>query len=267
VLGSQAPALQLGSDTVTASDHVRVIGVTFSSDLSLQKHVSKTCAASFHWLRQLRRIRKSLDDGSAATVVHAFVTSRVDYCNAVYAEAPKTVTDNCNECLMLPRPTRVVSDTRKFDRGLTSLLHDELHWLDVPERVTYKMGVMVYRSLHGQAPRYLADHFITSSGRRSLLRLRSANRHQLIVPRCRLNTYDRRAFSIAGPTVWNSLPDELRDPACGSNSFKQFLKTILFSINFTTVTSALQVFTARCTLVQSAVLRSSVCPSVTLVNW
>jgi len=40
----------------------------------------------------------------------------------------------------------------------------------------------------------------------SLTRLRSANRHQLIVPRCRLNTYGRRAFSIAGLTVWNSLP-------------------------------------------------------------
>jgi len=44
------------------------------------------------------------------------------------------------------------------------------------------------------------------------------------------NTYGRRAFSIAGPTVWNSLPDELRDLACGSDSFKQFLKTILFSL-------------------------------------
>jgi len=37
-------------------------------------------------------------------------------------------------------------------------------------------------------------------------------------------------MALAGPTVWNSLPDELRDPACGSDSFKQFLKTILFSL-------------------------------------
>jgi len=37
-------------------------------------------------------------------------------------------------------------------------------------------------------------------------------------------------FSIAGPTVWNSLPDELRDPACGPDSLKQFLNTILFSL-------------------------------------
>ena len=62
-----------------------------------------------------------------------------------------------------------------------------------------------------------------------------------LVPRCRLNTYGRRAFLIAGPTVWNSLPDELGDPACGSDSFKQSLKTILFSL-YTNVTSALEVF-------------------------
>ena len=69
-----------------------------------------------------------------------------------------------------------------------------------------------------------------SSDVASWLRPRSAHRHQLIVPRFRLNTYGRRAFSIAGLTVWNSLPDELRDPACGSDSFNQFLKTILFSL-------------------------------------
>jgi len=45
-----------------------------------------------------------------------------------------------------------------------------------------------------------------------------------------LNNLNRRAFSVAGPTVWNSLPRELRDPACGFDSFKQFLKTILFSL-------------------------------------
>jgi len=41
--------------------------------------------------------------------------------------------------------------------------------------------------------------------------------------------YGRRAFPVAGTTVWNSLPDELIDPACDIDSFKQFFKTILFS--------------------------------------
>jgi len=49
-----------------------------------------------------------------------------------------------------------LNDTKKFDRGPSTLLHDKLHWLDVPERVTFKLGFMTYCCLHGQAPRYLA---------------------------------------------------------------------------------------------------------------
>ena len=90
--------------------------------------------------------------------------------------------------------------------------------------------LMTYRCLHGQAPRYLADHVTPAIEVASRHRLRSANRHRLIVPRCLLNTYGRRAFPVTGPTVWNSLPDELRDPACDVDSFKQFFKTILLLV-------------------------------------
>jgi len=80
--------------------------------LSLEKHVSNTCATGFYWLCQLWRIRRSLDDTSAATLVHAFVTSRVDYCSAVYAGAPKTITDKLQR--VLNAAARVVSDTKKI---------------------------------------------------------------------------------------------------------------------------------------------------------
>ena len=60
-------------------------------------------------------------------------------------------------------------------------------------------------------------------------RLRSANRHQLMVPRHRRSTFGRRAFSIAGPMEWNSLPHSLRDPARSTDSFRSALKTHLFA--------------------------------------
>jgi len=77
--------------------------------------------------------------------VHAFVTSRVDYCNAVLAAAPKTTTDRLQR--VLNAAARVISDTRKFDHGLSRLMHQELHWLDIPERVSYKLGMMPHRCL------------------------------------------------------------------------------------------------------------------------
>ena len=75
----------------------------------------------------------SLDADSAATLVlvHAFVTSRVDYCNAVLAAAPKTTTDRLQR--MLNASARIVSNTKKFDHGLSRLVHQDLHWLDIPE--------------------------------------------------------------------------------------------------------------------------------------
>jgi len=56
-------------------------------------------------------------------------------------------------------------------------------------------------------------------------RLRSASSHQLSVPRHRLSTYGRRAFSVAGTTVWNLLPDDLCDPERSADFFRQSLKT------------------------------------------
>jgi len=53
--------------------------------------------------------------------------------------------------------------------------------------------------------------------------------HQLVVPRHSLSTYGRRAFTVAGPTVWNSLSDELRDLTLSTDSFRWLLKTSLFS--------------------------------------
>jgi len=52
---------------------------------------------------------------------------------------------------------QVVSGTKKYARGLILLLHSELHWLDVADWVTYKLGVTVYKCLHGQAPDYLFE--------------------------------------------------------------------------------------------------------------
>jgi len=59
--------------------------------------------------------------------------------------------------------------------------------------------------------------------------LLSASSHQVSVPRYQLITYGRRAFSVAEATVWNSLPEDMWDPECSVDSYRQSLKTFLFS--------------------------------------
>jgi len=64
-------------------------------------------------------------------MVHDFRTSRVDYCNAVLASAPNRVTEELQR--VLNAAVRLISDTGKYDRGLSHLLHEDLHWLDLPQ--------------------------------------------------------------------------------------------------------------------------------------
>jgi len=154
-LGSSGLSLQFGTKVIFASDHVRAVRVTISSDLSLDKHVANVCSSGFYCLCQLRRVRRSLDTDSIKTLVHAFVMSCVDYCNAVFAGSPRYITDKL-QCV-LNAAARLVAGSHKFDHGLSHLLHEELHWLDVPERIHYKLGVTVHRCLQNKAPEYLVD--------------------------------------------------------------------------------------------------------------
>ena len=78
---------------------------------------------------------------------------------------------------------RIVSGRRKYDRGLTQLLHAELHWLDVADRVTYKLGWMVYKRLHGQAPDCLSELCMPVAQVTERQHLRSASRNLLVVPK------------------------------------------------------------------------------------
>ena len=113
---------------------------------------------------------------------------------------------------------RLITGTGKHERGLSQLLRDDLHWLDVQRRVQFKLAVTVHLCLHHRAPSYLIDYCVPVSEVSGRQHLRSASRCQLTIPRVHRSTIGARAFAVAGPTVWNSLPYSLRDPAVGQIS-------------------------------------------------
>ena len=86
----------------------------------------------------------------------------------------------------------------------------------------------VYKCLHGLALKYLAELCVPVAdvaGRRQL-GLRSASRGLLNFPRYNMSNYGRRAFCFAGPCVWNSLPEHIRQ-STSIAVFKRSLKTFL----------------------------------------
>ena len=86
----------------------------------------------------------------------------------------------------------------------------------------------VYQCLHSMAPVYLAELCLpitASASRRG--GLRSATTSNLVIPCCKLTTYSTRAFSVAGPVCWNSLPDYLKSSDLSFNCFRQQLRSFL----------------------------------------
>ena len=89
---------------------------------------------------------------------------------------------------------------------------------------------------------------LTTSSPNSRYRLRSSQSNQLVVPPVKLSTYGPRSFAVAGPTIWNSLPEYLRDPELSIDSFRSQLKTFPFSQYWRRHSSALETFVPSCSI-------------------
>ena len=104
-------------------------------------------------VRNIGRIWRYLTEDSTKTIVHALVTSRLDYCNAVLYGLPASVTNKMqrlqNTC------ARMITKTKRHDHITPMLI--KLHWLPVRRRIEYKILSHIYRAMHRRAPQYLCD--------------------------------------------------------------------------------------------------------------
>jgi len=156
-------------------------------------------------------------------LVHAFVSSRVDRCNTMLAESSKATTDRL-QCVLYAA-ARAVSRTHNFHRGLTYLLHSDLHWLDVPHSIQFPLEVTVRRCLQGNAPQYLVDCCKSTTNVVSCPRLHSASHS---------TTPSHQVWSsgtfCCRPDSLELVPDYLRDPLLSEDTFRRSLKTYLFAL-------------------------------------
>src|SRR6218665_2671123 len=110
-------------------------------------------------------------------------------------------------------------------------MQDTLHWLPVRQRIHYRLSTVVWRCVLGIAPTYLLGLVILISSCTGRQSLRSASRGDFVVPQARTTIKQHKAFSIVGPSVWNSLPSEIRSlPRDLSSSFYKLLKTFIFAL-------------------------------------
>ena len=173
-------------------------------------------------MRNISRICHLLTPDSAKKLVNSLVTSRFDYCNCLLAG----VSDKLLTWLQFAQDwaARVVL---QIPRSIRVAL-DELHWLPIKERIKFKLAVTVFKAINGLAPDYLSDLVAPYQPTRSL---RSSDTNLLAIPKSNLVLIGDRPFRVAGPLVWNAMPNSLRD-ITNLPDFKKKLKTHFYRLAF-----------------------------------
>jgi hypothetical protein len=219
----EIPELHIGDNTIKPSISVRNIGAIFDASMTMEAHVNTVCRCAYLHIRNISRIRKYLTRQAVEILIHAFVTTKLDFMNALLVGLPKKLLYKLQKVQNIA--ARIITNTKRFDH-ITPVLQS-LHWLPVKQHITYKVMVLTYRSLNGLAPNYLKDLLTYYEPVR---RLRSSSQMLLDKPATRTN-YGARAFSKAAPVIWNELPLELRQSP-SLNIFKKSLKTYLLKEAF-----------------------------------
>ena len=124
---------------------------------------------------------------SSEIAVHAFITSKLDYCNSLLYSCRKTHLKKVQ--YVQNTAARIVTQTRKFDH-ITPVLYN-LHWPPVSYRTVFKILLLVFKSLNNLFPSYLADRLSYQSHSRVL---RSASKQLLDQPWSITKTYGDNAF-------------------------------------------------------------------------
>ena len=156
---------------------------------------------------------------SAISLIHAFITSKLDYCNSLLYGLP---TIHINKLQRVQNAVARLATSTPRICHITPILED-LHWLLIKYRIQFKIVLLTFQCLYGLAPQYLVD--LIAVAPKSRYNLRSRNATLLVSDNARcLPTLGERAFQSAAPKPWNSLPAEIRNIQT-LTSFKRALKT------------------------------------------
>jgi len=169
------------SSCLRVQDTARDLDVVIDSQLSLSAHVAAVCRSGYQ-LRQLRQAARSLSEDAMKTLIQAFISCRLDYCNALFFGISEAL--NATDEPVAVRSERCRSASYWYTIGVaTTYRRCSVYFLlPVRQRVDCKVGTLVHRSLSENLPSSLADDCRLIADARER-RLRSTEKRTCVLTR------------------------------------------------------------------------------------
>ena len=196
------------------SKFVRLLGVNLDTFLNFESHINNLVSECFYHLKNIAKIRRYLTDEEAQKLVHAFVSSKLDYTNSILFGLKASCfsklqrVQNYAARLVCGFPSRLMP---------TSSLLLNLHWLSIKQRICFKLLLLVHKFFIGLAPQYFREMLLIKCEKERLLHLKFMN-----------TASGKRSFEYTSCRLWNRLPREIR-MLNDSGQFKSNIKTVLFA--------------------------------------
>ena len=222
-LHSLPTSTTMGKAQILFKQSVKNLGLTLDCHPTMNAHVSNIPRTCYFELSRLASMRRFLTSTATASLVSAFVLSRIDYCNSLLFGSTHDLTshlqfihNNAARVIMcLPMSSSIATHLRS------------LHWLPVKVRRTYKIACLCYHCHSSTAPSYVYDMLHEKPLHTRNTRSSSYTMPLLNRPAHSKATLGDRSFSFASSSVWNSIQNDVRC-APSLSSFKSRLKTYLF---------------------------------------
>ena len=216
-------SITIGNAQIPFKQSVKNLGLTLDCHLTMNAHVSIIARTCYYELHRFASIRRFLTSTATATLVSAFVLSRIYYCNSLLFGSTHDLTSHLQQIqnyaarviLRLPMSSSITTHLKS------------LHWLPVKVRSTYKIACLCYHYHSSTAPSYVADMLHKKPSHTGITRYSSYTMPLLNRPTHSKATLGDRSFSLASSSVWNSIPNDVRC-APSLSSLMSHLKTYLF---------------------------------------
>ena len=144
-------SLTLGNSQIFPSPAIKILGVYFDSNMSMSDQINNICKSVRFQLRSVSQIRRYITKDACNHVIRSHVLSRLDYCNGLLTDIPGVQLRRLQR--LQNWAARIIFKVER--RHDPSVLLGSLHWLSVKERVIFKILLLVFKTFHNQAPKYI----------------------------------------------------------------------------------------------------------------
>ena len=145
-------SISFSGHIIHLSKTCRNLGVMFDSHMTMSNQISYICRSVRYQLRNIGFIRKYLSKSATEKIVHALISSRLDFGNALLFNLPQNLISKLQK--LQNAAARIVTLSTRCTH--ISPVLQLLHWLPVKDRIIFKILLLTFHCVHGSAPNTLS---------------------------------------------------------------------------------------------------------------